>query len=186
MEVDGRGARESTGRWSTESLVRCGFAQSLHGQFDLYLSAVGHGANAGTAISVTVEGQTQYIKLTPYLGPGQATRLRFDLASPSDALQIGMSHGEPLAGENRSVGVGFLRMKMVQLPTALEARDADGSPAAGVDFTTPHLPGCIESASGLGEVEMGGRWSVGLRTIFELTHRLGADSHSSSMQALWP
>lgn len=104
---------EPWGRWSGADTVAFELKHTLQGAFNLVLRAAGFGPNVGVPIKVRIGGQTRTMQLE---GESRtAVTLEFNLATPSNVIEIDVPHPTPPPQDSRKVGIGFYEMHVVTM-----------------------------------------------------------------------
>lgn len=174
--IDGIGAPESWGRWSSSDAITVVLKHPLEGDFRLFLRGAAHGANIDVPVPVTIGTATEYARF------GEDTQngvwLHFDLDAPSNTIEIRVPSPTQASSDPRVIGVGLSELRMAAPVTLTmdEAESALGtSLARGIDFSDPDLCPLVAGSEGLGEAEEWGRWSVRDSVRLELAHTLEGD-----------
>ena len=173
--VDGVGANEHWGRWSNDEKIVIVLKHKLEGKFRFFLRAVGYRDNAGAHVPVRIGSQTSTVRLPSSIEDATGAWLHFDLAKPSNIIEITVPHPITPEMDTRKLGIGMVAVGASPEVTLGmdDARQLLGASLQdGWHFGLPSVPVFVDGVQGLGGHEHWGRWSIGDTVVFELKHNL--------------
>jgi hypothetical protein len=174
-EISGLGAGEDWGRWSIGDRVVISVAHVLSGRFRLSIRGVGYGPNARTPVRVSIGNQTREVRFPQNTDECERMIVPFDLDEPSNVIRFRVPRPTRPPNDSRDVGIGLITLATlppVTLSPSEAAMEFGGSLEDGIDFSSPGLPGFVDSIEGLDRPESWGRWSTSDVVTLDLKHNL--------------
>jgi hypothetical protein len=116
-KLDGVSFGEEFGSWTISPNVEIEFRRPLPDRFILDLSFFGYGRNLNDEVTVSV-GKTERQIVVERVGPCEPAVFKCEFANPSRTRSICLfiPHSEVPPGDNRSIGIGLVSLKIRPLP----------------------------------------------------------------------
>jgi hypothetical protein len=109
--VQGLSEHEAWGRWSDTDAVVIELKHTLQGSFSLCLNAAAYGPNLNVPITVRIGDQTQTLRLVSHTAA--EVIVEFNLATPSNTIEIEVPHPTSPPNDPRKIGIAFHAMQVV-------------------------------------------------------------------------
>jgi len=111
--INGLGAVEPWGRWSTSRQISIDLHHVLAGRTRLGLLARGYGRNAGEPITITIGNSDVVTVLPAEIDPDAEIVVELELSEAASQIVIGVPHPTAPPCDARTVGIGLRRIRLL-------------------------------------------------------------------------
>jgi hypothetical protein len=124
LGTNGLSRHESWGRWSDGKKVFVFLDQALPRKFNLLITGGGYGPNLGKRFKIRIGNIYRYATFRKGVNDPETLTLEFSLAEPSNVIEITVPYPTVPEGDPRSIGLGFVRLRILNDSLAQEITQA--------------------------------------------------------------